>query len=89
MTAGVLRPPFVRDARLEVAHIEPTQPGATDVLRALSRVRPTYLLISRVQGGHLPAGCSPPARRLFISFKPDGTLTDEVYRVCEGETCAP
>ena len=60
---------------MEVRAVDPSAAVPADA------ARPVYVVVSVAEGVHLPAHWTNDVTREFVSFKPDGTPADELYRV--------
>jgi hypothetical protein len=64
--------------------------GALPLLADWARERPTLVVLEPPQGKSRrpdPATFGLGAELAARTFKPDGTLCDEIYRLCGGERC--
>ena len=72
---------------VEVVCLEPGDPSATDALRDLARTRIAYVLVSPRQNARLSLSWAAGVRHEFTSYKPDGAVADELYRICGLDAC--
>ena len=66
--------------------------GAMPLLVEWAHERPTLVVIEPPQGKSRrpdPVASSPDLGGVLVArtYKPDGTLSDEIYRLCGGERC--
>ncbi len=87
-TAAAARLAFF-DLPVEVRFMAPTDPAVRGLLTSLAARRPTCVVVSPAQGGAVGPGWAGTVTRVFASYKPDGTIADEIYRVCSRADCLP
>jgi 4-amino-4-deoxy-L-arabinose transferase-like glycosyltransferase len=85
VTAGTLRLLGPRANPVDVVSLEPET--AVDTLSRMAGRRTVLVLVSPIQGGRLPREWQTAVQREFVSFKPDGAVADELYRVCAPGAC--
>jgi Dolichyl-phosphate-mannose-protein mannosyltransferase len=82
---------YARDVRVEDLNFDHPD-GALPLLAEWARERPTLVVLEPPQGKSRrpdPATFGLDAVLAAQTFKPDGKLCDEVYRLCGGERCPP
>ena len=75
---------FVRDPRVDLRDLDLTQPPNLDLLAAWAHERPTLLVLSPVGPARVrpePHTWAHLGALVLRSYKPDGALCDEVYRL--------
>jgi hypothetical protein len=93
-TARALDLEFASPRGVRVEDLNFDQPwGAMPLLAEWARERPTFVVIEPPQGKSrrpdpsLFAGLG--GELVARTYKPDGTLCDEIYRLCGGRRCEP
>ena len=82
---------YAKDVRVEDLNFDHPD-GALPLLAEWARERPTLVVLEPPQGKSRrpdPATFGLDAVLAAQTFKPDGTLCDEVYRLCGGARCPP
>ena len=82
---------YAKDVRVEDLNFDHPD-GALPLLAEWARERPTLVVLEPPQGKSRrpdPAMFGLDAVLAAQTFKPDGTLCDEVYRLCGGARCPP
>ena len=80
-----------KDVRVEDLNFDHPD-GALPLLAEWARERPTLVVLETPQGKSRrpdPATFRLDAVRAAQTFKPDGKLCDEIYRLCGGARCPP
>jgi hypothetical protein len=83
-TGSALRLLLRDETRLDVTAVASYDPGSRAAFEILAAQRPTYLLVSPIQGGQPPSAWQDRLVPVFTSFKPDGAVADRLYRLCPG-----
>jgi hypothetical protein len=82
---------YAKDVRVEDLNFDHPD-GALPLLAEWARERPTLVVLEPPQGKSRrpdPATFGLDARLAARTFKPDGKLCDEIYRLCGGARCPP
>jgi 4-amino-4-deoxy-L-arabinose transferase-like glycosyltransferase len=82
-TASALRLLAARDPGVEVRYVDPASEADPRRLAGNGPHRAVFVIVSAINGVRMPHAWAPWLILAFASVKPDGTLTDELYRVSE------
>jgi hypothetical protein len=91
-TAFALRVEFMHEPRLRREDLQLQRPDSVPILEQWAAEQPTFVIVSPVKSGQerpSPEPWSHLGRLYSETFKPDGRLCDQIYRLCSGSACGP